>query len=40
VTAIAANLLVADIAVGSDNREEFFGIDALTQGWWLLALLR
>ena len=32
VTAVAANLLVADIAVGSDNREEFFGIDALTQG--------
>ena len=26
VTAVAANLLVADIAVGSDNREEFFGI--------------
>jgi len=32
MTAVVANLLVADIAIGSDNREEFFGIDPLTQG--------
>jgi hypothetical protein len=32
MTAVVANLLVADIAVSSDNREEFFGIDPLAQG--------
>jgi len=32
MTAVVANLLVADIAVSSDNREELLGIDPLTQG--------
>src|SRR3954463_4200972 len=32
VTPVTANVLVADIAVGSDNCEEFFGIDAFTKG--------
>ena len=31
VAAVLGNLLVADIAIGSDNCEEFFGIDLLTQ---------
>ena len=32
MTAVEAKLLVADIAVSSDNCEELLGIDPLTQG--------
>ena len=31
VATVLGNLLVADIAIGSDNCEEFLGIDLLTQ---------
>ena len=32
MTAVAANLLVADIAIGSDDRKELLGINPLAQG--------
>jgi len=32
MTAVVANLLVADITVSPDNRKELLGIDPLTQG--------